>query len=138
MKQEAQEFLKNYGTFVKGVTSDESTYTPAFIDRLISIQKQGGNPARLLTASEGLGAEAGEFTEIVKKIMFQGKAYNDDNIFHMKRELGDVIWYWMQACIALDLDPVEVIEENVNKLEKRYEGGSFDVFKSENRQEGDL
>ena len=48
------------------------------------------------------------------------------------------MWYWINACRALDLDPNEVVAENVRKLEKRYPGGSFDVYYSENRQEGDL
>ena len=83
-------------------------------------------------------AESGEFTEVVKKIILQGKPYNEDNVFHMKRELGDICWYIAQACMALDTTFDEIIEMNVEKLEKRYPGGSFDVHKSENRQEGDL
>jgi NTP pyrophosphatase (non-canonical NTP hydrolase) len=85
-----------------------------------------------------MSAEAGEFMEIVKKITFQGKPYNDENIYHMKRELGDVMWYWAQACMALDLDPYDVIEENVRKLESRFPGGKFSINDSENRQAGDL
>jgi len=138
MKEEAKEFMKNYATFVDGVTSTASKDTDAFVDRVKELQEQGVDVSRLLTASEGLSAEAGEFTEIPKKILFQGKPYDEDNVFHMKRELGDIMWYWMQACIALNLDPVDVIEENVRKLEARWEGGSFDVFLSENRKEGDL
>jgi NTP pyrophosphatase (non-canonical NTP hydrolase) len=56
----------------------------------------------------------------------------------MKRELGDIIWYWAQACLALHLDPNDVIIENVEKLKERYSGGEFDVSKSENRKEGDI
>ena len=96
------------------------------------------NVCRLLTAGIGLSSETGEFNEIVKKIMFQGKELSDENVFHMKRELGDIAWYWVQACIALNLDPNDVIAENVNKLESRYPGGHFDVYHSENRQQGDL
>ena len=94
--------------------------------------------ALLLTGAIGLSSEGGEFSEIVKKCIFQGKPLNDDTIFHMKRELGDIMWYWISACRALNLDPNEVIAENVKKLESRYPGGQFDVFYSENRQEGDL
>jgi NTP pyrophosphatase (non-canonical NTP hydrolase) len=86
----------------------------------------------------GLAAEGGEFVEIPKKIIFQGKPVNEENIFHMKRELGDIIWYWINACRALNLDPNDVIAENVRKLESRYPGGSFDAYYSENRKQGDL
>jgi len=92
----------------------------------------------LLTAAMGLAAECGEFTEIPKKIVFQGKPVNEENIFHMKRELGDIMWYWINACRALNLDPNDVIAENVNKLKARYPGGEFDAFHSENRKQGDL
>ena len=92
----------------------------------------------LLTGSLGLSSETGEFNEVVKKIIFQGKPLNEDNIWHMKRELGDILWYWINTCRALNLDPNSVIEENVEKLKARYPGGKFDVFYSENRQDGDL
>ena len=92
----------------------------------------------LLTSAIGLAAEGGEFAELPKKIIFQGKPVTGEVIFHMKRELGDIMWYWINACRALNLDPNEVIAENVNKLESRYPGGKFDAFYSENRQDGDL
>jgi NTP pyrophosphatase (non-canonical NTP hydrolase) len=85
-----------------------------------------------------MAAETGEFCEIPKKIFFQGKALNEEAVFHMKRELGDIMWYWINACRALHLDPNEVIAENVRKLESRYPGGSFDPHYSENRKAGDL
>jgi NTP pyrophosphatase (non-canonical NTP hydrolase) len=91
-----------------------------------------------MTASIGLASEGGEFSEIVKKMVFQGKPYNEDNRFHMKRELGDIMWYWVNACRALGYDPNDVIAENVKKLESRYPGGKFDVYHSENRMENDL
>jgi NTP pyrophosphatase (non-canonical NTP hydrolase) len=96
------------------------------------------NISLLLTAALGMAAETGEFCEIPKKIFFQGKALNDEAVFHMKRELGDVMWYWINACRALDLDPNDVIAENVKKLESRYPGGAFDPYYSENRKQGDL
>jgi NTP pyrophosphatase (non-canonical NTP hydrolase) len=96
------------------------------------------NPALLLTASIGLASETGEFSEIVKKMVFQGKPYNEENRFHMMRELGDIAWYWVNACRALGYDPNEVIAENVRKLEARYPGGRFDVTHSEYRRPGDL
>ena len=138
MKDEAKQFLNNYKDFCDETTSQESTSTESLIARMLELENQGCNVARLNTAQAGMGAEAGEFGEIVKKILFQGKPYNEDNIFHMKRELGDVMWYVMQACLALDLDLDDVINENVSKLEKRYPGGSFDVYKSENRNVGDV
>lgn len=138
MEKQAQEFLNNYQNFVKGLTSDQSTFTAEMINSMVTIQKAGGNPALLMTSAIGMCCEAGEYSEIVKKIFFQGKPYNEDNVFHMKRELGDAIFYWMMACTALGIDPMEVIKENYRKLESRYPGGTFDPFHSENRKEGDL
>ena len=130
----------SYMEFVNAVTSEESKDYIPFNSRCFEIQSgDDGIPIhRLITAALGMGAESGEFTEVVKKIVFQGKPVNEDNIFHMKRELGDIMWYVAQACMALDTTFDEIIEMNVEKLEKRYPGGSFDVHHSENRVEGDL
>tara|TARA_B100000282_G_C31439772_1_gene357461 strand:- start:114 stop:524 length:411 start_codon:yes stop_codon:yes gene_type:complete len=127
-----------YLEFVNGVTSQPSKDHEAFIYRLQELEGQGFHSERLLTAAVGLCAESGEFTEVVKKIVFQGKPVNENNIFHLKRELGDVMWYLAQACMALDTTIDEVIEMNVDKLQSRYPGGSFDVHYSENRKEGDV
>lgn len=131
--------LNKYQEFVKAVTSQPSNNTDAFMDRICELdENENINPALLLTAGIGLASEGGEFNEIVKKIFFQGKPFNEENRFHMKRELGDIIWYWVNACRALNYDPNEIIAENVHKLESRYPGGHFDAFYSENRKEGDL
>lgn len=134
----SETFLHNYNEFVDAVTSDDSKNKADFLARIETLYEQGCDVSRLHTAADGLVAEGGEFMEIVKKITFQGKPYDADNVFHMKRELGDVMWYWSQACMALGLNPYEVIEENVRKLEARYPGGKFDIHKSEVRKEGDL
>lgn len=144
--------LNKYQDFVEAVTSKESNDLTTFMNRLDRLDAnyevfQEGlgavhgpdiNVPLLLTACLGLAAEAGEFIEIPKKIFFQGKSLNEENIFHMKRELGDVMWYWINACRALDIDPNDVIAENVKKLESRYPGGKFDPYFSENRKDGDL
>ena len=129
---------KKYLDFVAGVTSmpsQDSAILQARIDELVA---NGADVPHLLTAALGLTAESGEFTEVVKKIILQGKPYNEENVFHMKRELGDICWYLAQACMALDTTFDEIIEMNVDKLKPRYPGGEFDVHKSENRREGDL
>ena len=129
---------KKYLEFVAGVTSmpsQDSAILQARIDELVA---NGADIPHLLTAALGLTAESGEFTEVVKKILLQGKPYNEDNVFHMKRELGDICWYLAQACMALDTTFDEIIEMNVDKLKARYPGGEFDVHKSENRKVGDL
>ena len=129
---------KKYLDFVAGVTSmpsQDSAILQARIDELVA---NGADIPHLLTAALGLTAESGEFTEVVKKIILQGKPYNEDNVFHMKRELGDICWYLAQACMALDTTFDEIIEMNVDKLKARYPGGEFYVHKSENRREGDL
>ena len=131
--------LNKYKDFVSEVTSTESNNTSALSEQLSKLESQSGvNMALLLTGAIGMASEGGEFSEIVKKCIFQGKPLDDETIFHCKRELGDIMWYWISSCRALGLEPNEVIAENVKKLEARYPGGAFDVHYSENRKEGDL
>ena len=144
--------LKKYSEFVYAVTSEASKNLASFTNRLneldnnyeivapTGISENGPevNVPLMVTGALGMGAECGELQEIVKKMLFQGKPLTEDNIFHMKRELGDIAWYWTNACRALGLDPNDVIAENVNKLKARYPGGEFDPFYSENRKQGDL
>ena len=129
--------LNKYKEFVEEVTSEQSNNIANMHHRMVEISEKV-NPALLLTGAIGMASEGGEFAEIVKKCIFQGKPLDAETQFHAKRELGDIIWYWINSCRALDLDPNEVIAENVRKLEKRYPGGSFDAYYSENRQDGDL
>ena len=126
-----------YTHFVDAVTSTPSKDFKYLIDRLGELDREGANIERLTTARVGLAAESGEFLEIVKKMVFQGKPWNSDNREHIIIELGDVMWYVAQACMALDISFDDVIRGNVKKLEKRYPGGSFSVDKSENRKAGD-
>ena len=130
--------LDKYIEFVNAVTSEESKYGGHFQDRVRDLYSKEFSTHRALTAALGLCAESGEFTEIIKKIVFQGKPVNQENLFHLKRELGDIMWYFIQACILLDTTPEEIIKMNVDKLKSRYPGGEFDVYHSENRREGDL
>ena len=126
-----------YTEFVDAVTSDESKDFLTLSDRLVQLDEKGANIERLLTAGVGLNAEAGEFLEIIKKMIFQGKPWSEDNREHLVIELGDVIWYAANACMALEVSFDEVVALNVKKLKKRYPGGQFDVYYSENREEGD-
>jgi NTP pyrophosphatase (non-canonical NTP hydrolase) len=136
-----------YIDFVNNVTSISSSNPEAFIDRVNELERKlpedningsGVDLNRLLTAAIGICAEGGEFAEIVKKISFQGKPYNEANREHMIVELGDVMWYIAQGCIALGVDFNEILERNVTKLTSRYPEGTFDVYYSENRKEGDI
>ena len=127
-----------YALFVDGVTSDSSKDYQRFIESVSSLDAKGANIERLLTAAVGISAEGGEFMEIVKKMLFQGKPWDEHNRKHLIIELGDVMWYVMQACKALDVSIEEVVAGNVDKLKKRYPGGEFNVYQSENRKEGDL
>jgi NTP pyrophosphatase (non-canonical NTP hydrolase) len=129
--------FERYQEFVDAVTSDASKDFVALSDRMVELDGKGANIERLLTAGVGINAEGGEFLEIIKKMIFQGKPWNDDNREHLIIELGDVMWYVAQACVALDVSFDEVIEGNVKKLIKRYPGGDFDVYYSENRAEDD-
>ena len=138
MSDEVKKFFSTYGDFVKKVTSEPSLDLDALKQSLEEVESKSPiESARLMTAALGLGSETGEFVEIVKKMFLQGKPPSEENIFHMKRELGDIMWYWVTACSALDLDPFEVIRENQDKLEARY-GEKFEVQRSEVRKEGDL
>ena len=138
MSEEIKKFFTTYTDFVTKVTSDPSIELDSLKDSFDEIEKKSGiKTPRLLTAALGLGSETGEFVEIVKKMFLQGKPPSDDNIFHMKRELGDIMWYWVTACAALNLDPYEVISENQEKLAARY-GEKFEVQRSEVRKDGDL
>ncbi len=128
--------INDYAEFVDTTTSNESKHYLALVSRLDDL-KDIANIPRLLTASVGMLAESGEFAEISKKIVFQGKEFTTDEKFHMKRELGDILWYWVQGCLALGFTPDEVMDENIKKLEKRYPNG-FDVYRSEVREEGDI
>ena len=130
--------LNKYQEFVKEVTSQESNDSGEMAMAISKLEESGVNVSLLLTGAVGISAEGGEFMEIVKKCIFQGKPLSEETQFHAKRELGDIMWYWINSCRALNLDPNEVIAENVRKLEKRYPGGSFDAYYSENRQDGDL
>lgn len=130
--------LNTYTKFVDTLTSTPSKNHNSYLDRLVELKQQGCDIARLDTAISGLMAESGEAMEILKKMKFQNKEWNEENRYHLKREAGDIIFYWINLCIALDYDPNEIIAENVRKLEARYPGGSFDPYYSENRKENDL
>jgi NTP pyrophosphatase (non-canonical NTP hydrolase) len=127
-----------YIEFVRQTTSPASSDFAQLLARLTELETQDADTPRLLTAAFGMSAEAGEFTEIVKKVFLQGKPYSADNIEHLKIELGDILWYAAQACLALDVSFEEVMERNYLKLSARYPEGAFDVYRSENRKEGDL
>ena len=127
-----------YLEFVNAVTSQQSKDHKAFLYRLQELEGQEFPTERLFTAAVGMSAEAGEFTEVVKKIIFQGKPVNDENLFHLKRELGDIMWYVAQACMGLNISLDDIIEMNVDKLKSRYPGGEFSVKHSEVRKEGDI
>ena len=131
------EFLDDYVSFVDSVTSDNSKRSDAFFDSLDKIEEQGIAPERILTASIGMSSEAGEFSDIIKKIVFQGKEVNEETIRHLKLELGDVMWYISQACMALNVSLEEVIRMNIEKLEKRYPGG-FEAIRSNNKSQDDI
>ena len=133
-----QVVFSKYANFVDGVTSPPSKDYQCFIESLSSLNGKSTNIERLLTAAVGISAEGGEFMEIVKKMVFQGKPWDEHNREHLTIELGDVMWYVAQACMALDISFDEVIERNIKKLEKRYPGGSFDINDSENRAADDL
>ena len=129
--------LDAYQHFVDLCTSDESKDFDKLVSRYKELKKAGCKIERLDTAASGLVAEAGEFMEIVKKMKFQGIQYDEDNKEHLMLELGDIMWYASQACMALGVRMEEIIYMNTIKLAARYPDGEFTVEKSENRAEGD-
>ena len=137
MENEKHVDFNKYAEFVDAVTSDASKEFLALSDRLVALDEKGANIERLLTAAVGISAEGGEFMEIIKKMIFQGKPWNEDNKEHLIIELGDVMWYVAQACLALDISLDDVVARNVQKLLKRYPEGAFDVYFSENRSADD-
>ena len=133
-----QKKFNDYAKFVISTTSEESLSTFKLAEKLVRLGRETNTEwSQLLTASIGMHAESGEFSEVIKKIIFQGKPYNEDERYHLKRELGDVLWYWIQGCTALGYTPQEVMEENIKKLEARYPNG-FEVVRSEVRADGDI
>jgi len=138
MTKEQRQF-NDYAKFVVSTTSEESLDTVKLCEKLVNLSLD--HPltefSQLLTASIGMQAESGEFSEVIKKIIFQGKPFNGDERYHLKRELGDVLWYWVQGCTALGYTPQEVMEENISKLESRYPNG-FEAVRSEVRKDGDI
>ena len=127
-----------YVEFVDLVTSEYTKNTDAYIDRIKELKSIGVDVSRLTTAAIGMSAEAGEFTEIVKKMLFQGKPWTEENKEHLIVELGDVMWYMAQACIALGVRFDDVAIRNSMKLAARYPEGEFRITRSENRAEGDI
>ena len=130
--------LNRYKTFVDGVTSDASKNVQDYVEAIIRLADEGCDIARLDTAFTGLCSESGEANDLVKKLKFHGKQWSPEIREHLIKELGDVAWYWAQACLALDIDPEDVLVANVKKLEARYPGGKFSIEKSENRKDGDI
>ena len=132
--------FNKYTEFVKAVSSEPTNNVDAMINRITELANNypNLNISLMMNSAIGLGSEGGEVEEVIKKVIWQGKELNEETVFHLKRELGDVIWYWTNMCRALGFKPEDIITENVNKLESRYPGGKFDVHYSENRKEGDL
>ena len=138
-KPNTEHNFNDYAKFVDSTTSKESLDTVKLCEKLVDLTLEHPTTefSQLLTASIGMQAESGEFSEVIKKIIFQGKPFNKDERYHLKRELGDVLWYWVQGCTALGYTPQEVMQENINKLESRYPNG-FETVRSEVRKEGDI
>ena len=132
--------LNKYTKFVEAITSQPSNNLDAYMASLerVNDSKPEVNVPLLITGAMGMSGEAGEFSEIIKKIMFHGKELTQEVHDHLVKELGDVIWYWTNTCWALGVNPNDVIALNVSKLEGRYPGGTFSAAASETRKEGDI
>lgn len=86
---------------------------------------------RLNNAALGLCGEAGEVADLVKK--HQHHEHSLDTI-KLAEELGDLLWYVAQACVALEMDMGAVMHANIEKLKRRYPDG-FSSEASRNREQ---
>ena len=134
----SQNFLQEYTDFVDKVTSEASKSSGKMSERIDYLNSKNVEVSRLFTAGIGLSGEVGEFNEIIKKIMFQAKTFDSVTHEHMKKELGDIMWYVTQACLALKVDLSDVIIANKEKLSKRFPEKKFSVKENEERKLGDV
>ena len=123
---------EEYIDFVNSVTSKSTKNQSDLLEALDIMEEQGAIPSRLLTTALGLNGEASEFSELIKKCVFQGKEYNENTKNKLKSELSDIMWYIAQGCIALDTTIEELMEINTHKLQERYPDG-FDKNRSNKR-----
>lgn len=129
---------KKYIEFVKQVTSPASSDVNVLIDRIKQLDSEGVKLTHLLTFALGASAELGEAVEIIKKCLFQGKPFDENAKRHLLLETSDSIFYICQMCIAMDITIEDIMQANYEKLSARYPEGTFSVYRSENRREGDL
>jgi NTP pyrophosphatase (non-canonical NTP hydrolase) len=94
----------------------------------------GFNIGGVLNACLGLSGEVGELNDMIKKWVFHEKELDET---HLKKELGDVMWYVAMMCQSMGWELDDVLQMNIDKLIARYPEG-FDVFKANNRQAGDV
>ena len=73
---------------------------------------------KLLHGIVGIATEFGELWDIVARYL-EGKD-SKLNKEHCKEEVGDILWYITEVVAALDVDLIDLMEENINKLKKRY------------------
>lgn len=133
-----QNLLEEYTDFVDKVTSEASKSSDKMRERINYLNSKDIEMSRLLTAGIGLSGEVGEFNEIIKKIMFQEKTFDVVAHEHMRRELGDIMWYVAQACLALKVDLVDIINGNKDKLSKRFPQKQFNKKFDASRSKGDV
>lgn len=129
---------QKYVEFVKQTTSPASSDINVLIDRIKELDNEGVKLTHLLTFALGASAEMGEAIEIIKKCLLQGKPFNEDAKIHLTKEMGDVLYYIGQFCIAMDISFEDIMQINYEKLSARYPEGVFSVYRSENRKDGDI
>lgn len=98
------------------------------------ITKDLNDMGGVLNGCLGLSGEAGEVLDMVKKWVFHEKELDKE---HLKKEIGDVMWYVAMLCENFGFDLDEILQMNVDKLMARYPEG-FDTDKANNRNPGDI
>lgn len=86
-----------------------------------------------LHALHGMVGEIGEIHSIYQKA-YQGHDASDE---HLKKEVGDLLWFIAEYCTANDWNLEDIMQINIDKLKARFPEG-FEVDKSLNRAEGDI
>jgi len=129
---------QKYIDFVKQTTSPASSDFSQLINRMNELNDEGVKLTHLLTFALGTSAEMGEAVEIIKKCLLQGKPFDDESKKWILKECSDSLWYFAQFCIAMDVTFEDIMQINYEKLSARYPEGTFSVYRSENRKEGDI
>lgn len=120
---------------IKAMRTNDGNCMRRLVDMVYDFDTHGSvNLGELFDACFGLSGEVGEVQDIIKKWIFHEKPLD---IIHLKKELGDVMWYIAMFCHSMGWELDEILQMNIEKLQNRYPEG-FDVNRANHRKEGDI